>query len=110
MCLERFSVTGLEAMNIEPWLSPWMGTGLLNLKPSSPIRARSHVTWRLQSESAMYSASVDDSATVFCAFEVQLVRPPAILTKYPVWERRVSESDAQSESVQALRPSPVAPS
>ena len=38
-------------------------------------------TWQLQSESAMYSASVLDSATVFCTLEVQEMSPFAILTK-----------------------------
>jgi hypothetical protein len=28
MCLERFSVTGFEAIKIEPWLSPQIGMGL----------------------------------------------------------------------------------
>jgi len=38
----------------------------------------------------MYSASVEDKATVFCAFVVQEIRPPASLMKYPEVECRCS--------------------
>jgi len=57
----------------------------------------------------MYSASVEDKATVFCAFVVQEIRPPASLTKYPEVECQVFTSEAQSESVHALSPCPAAP-
>jgi len=96
-------VTGLDAMKIEPWLSPQIGIGL-RLYPSSPIRVCIQTTWRLQSESAMYSASVEDKATVFCAFVVHDTRPPANLMKKPEVDRRVFTSEAQSESVHALSP------
>ena len=52
----------------------------------------------------MYSASVDESATVFCAHDVQLMAPPANFRKYPVWDRLLLESDAQLELVHAMRP------
>ena len=59
---------------------------------------------RLQSESAMYSASVEDKATVFCAFVVHDIRPPANLIKKPEVDHHVLTSEAQSESVHALSP------
>ena len=76
----------------------------MRLYPSSPIRVCIQTTWQLQSESAMYSASVEDKAMVFCAFVVHDMRPPANLTKKPEVDRRVFTSEAQSESVHALSP------
>ena len=61
-------------------------------------------TWRLQSESAMYSASVEESAIVFCALDVHEIAPPASFRKNPVCDRRLAGSEAQSESVHAMRP------
>src|SRR6266436_5880168 len=104
MCFDNFPVTGLADMKIDPWLSPSIGIGCLNMMPSSPIRVCIQTTWRLQSESAIYSASVEESATVFCARDVQLMRPFASLTKYPVCDKRVVPSDAQSESQHAWSP------
>jgi len=52
----------------------------------------------------MYSALVEDKATVFCAFVVHDIRPPANLTKKPEVDRHVFMSEAQSESVHALSP------
>jgi len=52
----------------------------------------------------MYSALVEDKATVFCAFVVHDIRPPASLIKKPEVDYRVFTSEAQSESVHALRP------
>ena len=96
-------MTGLDVIKIEPWLSPQIGIGL-RLHPSSPIRVWIQTTWRLQSESAMYSASVEDKATVFCAFVVYDIRPPASLMKKPEVDRCVFTLEAQSESVHTLSP------
>ena len=57
-------------MKIEPWLSPQIGTvGML--MPNSLSRDCIHTACRLQSDKAIYSASVDDKATVFCAWDFQ---------------------------------------
>jgi len=64
MCFDHHSCTGLNDMNIEPWLSPAIGTVPMDI-PSSSNMDLIHTAWRLQSESAIYSASVDDKATVF---------------------------------------------
>ena len=72
--------------------------------PSSMSNVRIQISWRLQSESAMYSASVLDRVMDFCAWELYENIPPANLKKYPVCDRRVEGSDAQSESVHAIIP------
>src|ERR1700735_410578 len=103
MCFDLFSVTGLEAIKIEPWLSPQIGTGWSSY-PNSPRIVCTQTTCLLQSDSAMYSASVDERAIVFWAQDVQEMGPPANLRKNPVWERQLLVSAAQSESVVADRP------
>ena len=47
---------------------------------------------------AINSASVEDSATVFCALEFHDTIDPAMSIPYPVTDLRVSLSAAQSES------------
>ena len=64
ICLDLFSVTGLDTMKIDPWLSPQMGIAF-RLKPISCKSVLTYTTWWLQSDSAIYSASVEDNATVF---------------------------------------------
>jgi len=44
----------------------------------------------------MYSAWVEDKATVFCAFVVHDIRPPANLIKKPEVDRRVTNADKHS--------------
>ena len=58
----------------------------------------------------MYSASVDEKAIVFWAWDVQEIGTPASLKKKPVWDRQSFVSAAQSESVVADRPCPAPPS
>ena len=58
-------MTRLSAMKIEPWLLPQIGIGS-NVYPSSSIIVQIHETCLLQSESAMYSASVDKYAMLDC--------------------------------------------
>ena len=52
-------------MNMDPWLLPQIGIGN-KLKPISPNMFLVHTNWQEQLLKAMYSASVDDRATVFC--------------------------------------------
>src|SRR5277367_1549765 len=103
MCLDRFSCTGLDPMKMEPWLSPltWMGPTLI---PSSFKRDFIQTACRLQSDKAIYSASVLDKATVFCARDCHEKMAPAIIKKKPVCDRRLILSEAQSESVKAIKP------
>jgi len=49
----------------------------------------------------MYSASIEDRATVLCAFKVQLNVSPVTIRKYPIWKWQSSEFEAQSELVYA---------
>jgi len=65
--------------------------------------------YQLQSERAIYSASVEDMAIVFWALEVQLKVSLAIMKKYPVWDLWSFGFEAQSESVHAYTPSPESP-
>ncbi len=53
---------------------------------------------------AIYSASVEESAIVFCVREVHKKIPFANFKKKPICERRVFGSDGQSESVPAIKP------
>src|SRR6201999_162747 len=99
----------LEPMKIDPWLSPHI-TVSVSIIPISDNNDCSQVICRHVSDSAMYSASVDDNATVFCARDCQHIIVFASLIMYPVTERRLISSDAQSESVYAIKPLLVAPS
>ena len=58
----------------------------------------------------MYSASVEESAIVHWALDIHEMAPPAIFRKYPDYDFRLEESEAQSESVQAINPDPEEPS
>lgn len=80
------------------------------LNPSSVRSERIHTTCQEQSDRAMYSASVDESVTVFCLRLNQEMGPWANLIKYPVIDRHMIGSDAQSESEKAVIPSPFDPS
>jgi hypothetical protein len=96
-------------MKIEPWLSPLICMGVTDI-PSSSKRNLIQTACQLQSDSAMYSASVLDKATVFCARDCHEKAAPAIMKKKSVCEHRLILSDAQSESVKAINPLLLAPS
>ena len=53
-----------------------------------------HLACLAQAVSAMYSASVDESATVHCLRVVQETQAPVKMKQKPVVERRVSVSEA----------------
>ena len=72
-------------MKMEPWLSLQMGMAVKYILASLK-RDLNQSACRQQSERAMYSASVEDSATVFCNREVQEIAPPASLKKNSVYE------------------------
>ena len=72
--------------------------------PSSENTDFIQTAWQLQSESAIYPASVDDNATVFWLHDCQAIIPLASLKKYSVMDWRLMESAAQSESVYTNKP------
>jgi hypothetical protein len=47
----------------------------LEFKPISPTKQRRHTASLQASVNAMYSASVEDNATVACHFDIQLIGP-----------------------------------
>src|SRR5271170_6147 len=72
--------------------------------PSSDNRVFIQTACRLQSDNAMYSASVLDRATVFCACDCQETTALASWKKKLVCDQRLILSAAQSESVKAINP------
>ena len=80
------------------------------LIPSLDRRDLIQTTCRLQSDKAIYSASVLDKATVFCARDCHANEAPASWKKYPVWDCQLILLEAQSESVNTIRPLFDAPS
>ena len=67
---------GVRSDEINPMLSPLMGT-VPKGKPNSSKRDFIHMICRHMSDSAMYSASVDERATVFCNQDCQHTMPLA---------------------------------
>ena len=84
MCLDLFPRTGLDPKKMDPWLSPLMGISPTFI-PSSDKRVLIHLACLQQSHKAIYSASVDDKAMVFCAWDCQEIEAPVIGLKieYP---------------------------
>ena len=83
MCLDLFSCTELDPMKIEPWLLPLICMGA-TLIPSSFKRALIQTACQLQSDKAIYSASVLDRAIFFCACDCYEKMALAIMKKKPV--------------------------
>ena len=103
MCLDHFSCTGFDLMKREPWLSllMWMGpTSMSSLLSKDFIQT----ACQLQLDKAIHLASVLDRAMVFCAQDCQRNMAPAIMKKKLVWDLHLILSDAQSESVKAIKP------
>ncbi len=73
ICLERLWNCGFLAMAIDPSLLPRINVGIsLWSKPSSVKRLLSQHTLRAASESATYSASVEERAVATCFLELQV--------------------------------------
>ena len=77
MCLVRLWWTGFKARSIDPLLSTCIDRGDCCLNPSSEKRVRSQIPCLEASEMAMYSASVEERATVGCFLDAQQMLPPA---------------------------------
>ena len=108
ICFVRFSWTGFEALNIAPWLSPQSGIVLTGI-PNSFKKEHIQISCLHVSERDMYSASVEESAIVFCALLFQKIAVPLSNTKFPVVDRQDFRSDAQSASAYAYSPSCLRP-
>lgn len=70
-------------MVIEPLLSPLMSVGSDCSSPNSLYRLLNQQASRPASESATYSASVEDNAIVVCFFYLHIIAPPADMKTYP---------------------------
>ena len=103
------TVTGFEAMKMEPWLSPQMDIGL-SWYSSFSNRDYNQTTCLLQLGNAMYSASMEEYAICCCCCDFQLKIQLASLINQPVWEWQMLGLDAQLESVNAIKPAQDAPS
>src|SRR6476620_5621092 len=73
------------------------------MNPSSLRICLSQITSRIASDRAMYSASVEEHATIFCNALLHEIAHPDIMTVYPVVDFLVSLSPAQSLSENAVR-------
>src|SRR5258708_36809958 len=109
MCFERCSCAGLEARNIAPWLSPHKAISLIS-KFSSLNNDSIQTICLVESLRHMYSASVEDNATVFCFLETQLTAPPASFMMFPVTDFQLMGSLAHSPSAYSIIPPHLFPS
>ena len=76
MCLVREWNFGLLHKAIAPWLSSCITVGCSYVKFISFSNERSHSASCNAKLAAIYSASVDDRATIGCFLLVQLINPP----------------------------------
>ena len=76
MCFDRWWNWGLCVSVTDPSLSPLIPIGDFCENPSSPYKFLSHVASRPASDSATYSASVDESAITVCFFYFHVIAPP----------------------------------
>src|SRR3954467_2542539 len=97
MCFVLAWWTGFFARAIADWLSSKMVVTLL-WKPSSLRNVRSQMASFVACVRAIYSASVEDSATVAWRLLLQLTTPPETRKMYPDVERRESKSLPQFAS------------
>ena len=97
ICFDRPSMMGLRAICIAPLLSPNM-TAWSNVKWHSWNRDLIYRICCAQSHIDMYSASVEDKATVGCQRDRQLTRSLPRKIEYLLVDRLCSKSPAQSES------------
>lgn len=79
-------------MKIESWLSLQIGTVLIII-PISASRYFIHIACQLVSDKTIYSASVDDKATVFCAWDCHVKILVANLKKLPVMEQHICTTE-----------------
>ena len=83
MCFVLEWKTGLTANFCADWLSLKMVILDRCLKPNSSIQVVKYMPSFADSVRLMYSASVDDKATVFCFLEHQEIADPESVNTYP---------------------------
>ena len=71
--------------------------------PNSSINLYSQIISLLVSVAATYSASIDESETTFCSFEIQLTIVPPTVKKYPTMLLLLSLSPTIYESTYPCR-------
>src|SRR3954467_2503695 len=98
MCFVLAWCTRFFTSAIADWLSSKMVVASLLWKPSSLRNVRSQMASFVACVRAIYSASVDDSATVAWHLLLQLTTPPETRKIYPDVERRESRSLPQFAS------------
>ena len=98
MCLVRGWLPGFFVSAIAPWLSPRTKVGLFCLNPSCLRSWQSQIASWQAWVTAMYSASVDESAGVFWSLLLQQAAAPHARKTNPPVDCWVSRSLAQSES------------
>ena len=89
-------------MQIQLLLSSKIVEGSFIGNPISLSRERVQITSLAVAVSAIYSASVLESAIDFCSFEHQMTAAEPRYTTKPVLELRLSNSPAQSASEEPL--------
>ena len=72
-----------RAMAIDPLLSPFIKVGCSCGYPNSPYKLRSQRASHAASARAIYSASVEDCAVMFCFLERHVITPPEAMKTYP---------------------------
>ena len=91
ICLECLWNCGFLTIAIKPLLSPQISVGMSSWrKLSSPYRLFSQQASWAASESAMYSASVDNHAMETCFLELQVMAPFPARKMYPDMDLRSS--------------------
>src|SRR5260370_42447392 len=95
-------------MAIADWLSTWRVVGALMFCFILFSSLRSQTSSFAACAAAMYSASVLDSATALCFFELQLMAAPASKKTYPDVDFRSLTLVAQLASTKPCKISPPA--
>jgi hypothetical protein len=100
MCLTRKCIVGSNERHMVALLSHNIVVGFDGCKSFSSIsRVRSYIASFDASKAAVYSASHDELATVFCFFTFHEIRLAPKVKPYPPMLLLVSRQFAQSESV-----------
>ena len=98
MCFERACWTLSFESTMADWLSMLILEASFYVKVSSVSIARIQIACCAAYEVAIYSASIEESATVVCFFELHAMTPFPIRNAYPEIDHRSSGFDPQSAS------------
>lgn len=96
MCFDRAWKTGFSAKAMALSLLFRVGKAVGRLRHKYSKIVHSHARSFPASTVALYSASVEDRLIVGCFLDIQLTAPPFSVNAYPVVERLVTGSPAQS--------------